>query len=66
MSAAELALHALVADYLDTGRAHQLHGLEHAAKKGRASKERVQLMIAFARARVAHPSCRKHFPSMVA
>ena len=61
MSATEIALNALVADYLDTGRSSELYDLERAAKKGRPSKERAQLMIAFAKARIAHPAFRKRF-----
>lgn len=59
MSATEAALHALVAHYLDTGRGLELSEIERISKKGRLPKERTQLMIAFARARVAHPACRR-------
>jgi len=59
MSATETALHALVANYLDAGRGFELSEIERALRRGRPSKERVQLIVAFAKARVAHPAFRK-------
>ena len=61
MSATETALHALVANYLDTGRAPELSEIERALRKGRPLKERAQLMLAFAKARVSHPAFRKRW-----
>ena len=61
MSATETALHALVAHYLDTGRVFELGEIERALRRGRPLKERAQLMIAFAKARVARPAFRKRF-----
>lgn len=56
MSIIETAFHALVADYLDAGRDNELYKIQRAVIKGRPSKEKAQLMIVFAKARVAHPA----------
>ncbi len=61
MSATETALHALVANYLDAGRGFELSEIERALRKGRPLKERAQLMIAFAKARVASSAFRKRW-----
>jgi hypothetical protein len=50
----QIALNALVAHYLDMGRGHELAVLENILKKPLDRKERVLIMIIFARARVAH------------
>lgn len=50
----QIALNALVAHYLDMGRGHELAILEKILKKPLDRKERVLIMIVFARARVAH------------
>lgn len=52
----QVALNTLVAHYLDTGRSNELRILEKAARKDRPLKERAYIMIAFAKARVAHPA----------
>ena len=57
----QIALNTLVAHYLDTGRNSELNVLEKAARKDRPLKERAQIMIAFAKARVAHPAFRKRY-----
>ena len=50
---------ALVADYLDSGRVQELRDVERRAKKGMLSKDGTQVMIAFAKAHVAHPDFRR-------
>ncbi len=59
MSATEIAVHALVANYLDAGRSLELSEIERNLRRGRSKKERVLLLIAFAKARVAHQVLRK-------
>ena len=59
MTPIETAFQALVADYLDSGRVKELREVERRLKRGRSSTERAQVMIAFAKAHVAHPDFRR-------
>ncbi len=59
MTPIEAAFQALVADYLDSGRVQELRDVERRAKKGMLSKDGTQVMIAFAKAHVAHPDFRR-------
>jgi hypothetical protein len=57
----QVALNTLVAHYLERGRDSELSVLEKEAKKGRNLKERLPIMVAFAKARVAHLAFRKRW-----
>ena len=57
----QVALNTLVAHYIDMGRKSELYAVETQAKRGRTRSERVLLMIAFAKARVSHPSFGRRF-----
>ncbi|MGB4117774.1 MAG: hypothetical protein WBK51_14645 [Polaromonas sp.] len=57
----QVVLNALVAHFIDMDRKNELYSVEAKVKKGRPLKERALIMIAFAKARVAHPSFGKRF-----